>query len=104
MNYLRFFLLLAITATAAPKLYKMKGGKRVSFTAQEQAALDGMLASQIIGGPDTVAKGMRELIDSTEADEVMITTRVYDNADRMRSYDLLAEVLENDVEWSESAS
>ncbi|MGA3308072.1 MAG: LLM class flavin-dependent oxidoreductase [Xanthobacteraceae bacterium] len=43
-----------------------------------------------VGGIDSVMSRLLPLIDATRADEVMITTMVYDHAARRRSYELLA--------------
>ena len=45
----------------------------------------------IVGGIDTVTRRLRQLIEATRADELMITTMTYDHAARRRSYELLAE-------------
>jgi alkanesulfonate monooxygenase SsuD/methylene tetrahydromethanopterin reductase-like flavin-dependent oxidoreductase (luciferase family) len=60
------------------------------YTPIEQAFIDKRQAHQIIGSPDTVARGFRELLDQTQADELMLTTIVHDHADRLRSYELVA--------------
>ena len=44
-----------------------------------------------VGGIDTVTRRLLPLIEATRADELMITTMVYDHAARRRSYELLAE-------------
>ncbi|SHG00241.1 luciferase family oxidoreductase, group 1 [Jatrophihabitans endophyticus] len=44
---------------------------------------------QAIGSPQTVAASLRRLLADTEADELMITTQVYDLADRIRSLELV---------------
>jgi luciferase family oxidoreductase group 1 len=44
-----------------------------------------------VGGIEGVGRRLQALIDSTRADELMITTMVYDHAVRRRSYELLAE-------------
>jgi luciferase family oxidoreductase group 1 len=62
------------------------------YTPQERAFVDQRLADQIIGGPETVRRGIDELIAATEVDELMITTMTYDQADRWHSFDLVAQV------------
>jgi luciferase family oxidoreductase group 1 len=42
-------------------------------------------ANQAIGGVDTVAQQLRDLLKATAADELMITTQVQDEDDRIRS-------------------
>jgi luciferase family oxidoreductase group 1 len=48
-------------------------------------------ARLIVGGVETVINRLRPLIAATRADELMVTTMVYDHAARRRSYELLAE-------------
>jgi luciferase family oxidoreductase group 1 len=44
-----------------------------------------------VGTPTTVRERLAPLIAATKADELMITTMIYDHAARRRSYELLAE-------------
>ncbi len=46
---------------------------------------------QATGSPETVARQLGDLVARTGADELMLTTLVYDVADRVRSYELIAE-------------
>ena len=46
---------------------------------------------QATGSPATVARQLGELLARTGADELMLTTMVYDVADRVRSFELIAE-------------
>jgi alkanesulfonate monooxygenase SsuD/methylene tetrahydromethanopterin reductase-like flavin-dependent oxidoreductase (luciferase family) len=47
--------------------------------------------TQFVGSPKQVAGELEQLRDATGADELIITTITHDHADRMRSYELLAE-------------
>jgi luciferase family oxidoreductase group 1 len=47
--------------------------------------------TQFVGSPATVVAGLQVLADETAADELLITTITHDHADRVRSYQLLAE-------------
>src|SRR5215212_477175 len=49
---------------------------------------------QVVGNPRTVRARLEELAEHTAADEVMVTTNIYDHAERLRSYERLAEVLD----------
>ncbi len=55
------------------------------WTAQERELADSVLEAQAIGAPDTVRRRLRELIDATDADELMATTPVLDQAAREAS-------------------
>jgi luciferase family oxidoreductase group 1 len=46
---------------------------------------------RLIGSPEAVRDRMERLVEATAADEVMVHTMVHDHADRVRSYELLAE-------------
>ncbi|MEW2354473.1 LLM class flavin-dependent oxidoreductase [Spirillospora sp. NPDC029432] len=60
------------------------------YTQVEREIVQSRLAGQVMGGPETVRKQMDALLEETAADEVMVVTSVYEHADRLRSYDLLA--------------
>ncbi|MEV0373976.1 LLM class flavin-dependent oxidoreductase [Streptomyces sp. NPDC050636] len=59
------------------------------FTAKERQALAGFRAQQAVGTPQTVVHRLRQLAGETGADELMLTTPVYDLRDRIRSYELI---------------
>jgi luciferase family oxidoreductase group 1 len=48
-------------------------------------------ARVFVGAPKTIRERMAPLIAATQADEVMITTMIYDHAARRHSYELIAE-------------
>jgi luciferase family oxidoreductase group 1 len=62
------------------------------YTPAERRLADAYRTMQVVGDPSTVRARIEELAGHTAADEVMITTNVYDHAERLRSYELLAEV------------
>ena len=62
------------------------------YTHLERAFILDRLATQIIGAPGTVRRGLTELLKATAADELMLTTMVFDPADRLRSFELIADL------------
>jgi alkanesulfonate monooxygenase SsuD/methylene tetrahydromethanopterin reductase-like flavin-dependent oxidoreductase (luciferase family) len=44
-----------------------------------------------VGTPEVVRQGIETLVEETGADEVMVTSTIYDAAERLRSFQLLAE-------------
>ena len=58
---------------------------------QERAAIGDFLAAAVIGGPETVRAGLESLAQSTQADEFMLVSDVYDPALRLRSLEIAAE-------------
>jgi luciferase family oxidoreductase group 1 len=64
------------------------------FSAREEQSISGLSGSAAIGSPETVRAKLDELAARTQADELMITTMVHGHADRIRSYELIAELYE----------
>lgn len=58
----------------------------------ERAILDQVLPCSAIGSHEAVSKQLSEFIERTEADEVMITSAIFDHAKRLRSYEITSEV------------
>jgi luciferase family oxidoreductase group 1 len=63
------------------------------WTEQEKAQAMQMLACSIVGGPDTVRKGIDQLLARTGADELMIVSDAFDPAMRLRSFEIIADVV-----------
>lgn len=63
------------------------------YDAQEWAALEAIREMQIVGSPDTIRRKLGELIQKTQADELMVTTMMHTHEDRLRSFALVAEAL-----------
>jgi luciferase family oxidoreductase group 1 len=63
------------------------------WSPHERAQAMGMLQRSIVGGPEAIRRGIDRLIEETGADELMIVSDVYDHAQRLRSYELIAETM-----------
>ncbi len=50
-------------------------------------------ACSVAGSPETVRKGLEAFIAQTDADEVMVSSHIYDHAARLRSFEIVAEVM-----------
>src|SRR5687767_2253721 len=46
----------------------------------------------MIGAPSTVEAGLRQFVETTSADELMVVSHIYDHRARLRSYELLTQV------------
>ncbi|MCU1427869.1 MAG: luciferase family oxidoreductase, group 1 [Actinomycetia bacterium] len=64
------------------------------FTPSEREVVHAWTGSHIVGSPETVRDQLDELAATTGADELMITTMVHSHAARVRSYELIADVME----------
>jgi len=57
----------------------------------ERLAVAERMALMVVGGPDRVAAGLSEIVRVTEADELIVVSDAYDRADRLRSYEIIAQ-------------
>jgi luciferase family oxidoreductase group 1 len=57
-----------------------------------RAILADSQACAIVGGPDTVRRGLDDFIRQTGADELMVTANIFDHAKRKRSFEIVAQV------------
>jgi len=62
------------------------------YTDVDRAFLADRFSSSVIGSPETVRKDLEQLLADTGANELMVTTMVHGHADRVRSYELLADL------------
>jgi len=67
-------------------------GYRETVGPAEKALLDSVLSCATIGSPGTVREGLKAFIDRTGADELMITSQMFDHASRLRSYEIASQV------------
>lgn len=58
----------------------------------ERALLGEVMACSFAGSRATVQRGLEELIARTGADELMITSQIYEEAARLRSYEIVAAI------------
>jgi luciferase family oxidoreductase group 1 len=58
---------------------------------EDRALVADRIETQFVGSPKRVADQLEQLREATGADEVLVTTITHDHADRVRSYELLAD-------------
>ena len=56
----------------------------------ERAILEQTLSCSAIGSPETVRRGLQAFVAHTGADELMITSQIFDHTARLRSYEITA--------------
>lgn len=61
--------------------------------AQERALLDQVLTCTAIGSRDTVMRSIKLFIENTGADELMITSQIFDHPARLLSYGITMDIL-----------
>ena len=63
------------------------------WTPTEKAQASAMLSCSVVGSPETVRRGIGRLAEATGADELIVAAAIHDHEARLRSYEILAEVV-----------
>ena len=63
------------------------------WTPAEKHQASRMLKYSIVGSSETVRRDLESFVAQTRADELMVVSSLYDHAARIRSYEIVAEVL-----------
>ncbi|WP_172199752.1 LLM class flavin-dependent oxidoreductase [Saccharibacillus qingshengii] len=58
----------------------------------ELSAVRKRMESSIVGDRETVERRLHELMARTQADELIVTSGIYDHAERLHSYEMLADI------------
>jgi luciferase family oxidoreductase group 1 len=67
------------------------------WTRAEQLAVAQRTRCSAVGSPETVRRRIGELLEETEADEIIATAQIYDHAARLRSFETAANVFQQIV-------
>ncbi|HXP03346.1 MAG TPA: LLM class flavin-dependent oxidoreductase [Stellaceae bacterium] len=63
-----------------------------SLDPYKRAVVEDAFGAAIVGGPETVRRGLDDLIARTGADELMVTANIFDHAKRKRSFEIVAQL------------
>lgn len=64
----------------------------IYWSAAEKERVSGMLSCSFVGSENTVRSGLEKFVQSTQADELMIVSAIYDHLSRLRSYEILSNI------------
>jgi len=64
--------------------------RSLEWTPEERQMVAAKFGAAIFGGPEYVAARLNALLEETQADELIVVTNTYNFEDRLRSYELLA--------------
>ena len=62
------------------------------WNALEKSVLEERIGASIIGSPSTVREKLNAFLKETQADELIINAQIYDHQERLRSYEIIAEL------------
>lgn len=60
----------------------------------EKSLLHQRIGSSIIGDRDTVREKLQKFLEDTQANEVIVNAQIYDHHARLRSYEIVSEIME----------
>ena len=66
--------------------------RNLEWSAAEREIVAGKLGAAIFGGPERVGERLNAFLEETQADELIVVTNTYNFEDRLRSYELLADL------------
>lgn len=78
--------------------------KTIEWTADEREMVAAKFGAAIVGGTERVAGRLSRFLDETQADELVVVANTYDFEDRLRSYELLANLTKHAEEMTQSAA
>ncbi|MBC3541381.1 LLM class flavin-dependent oxidoreductase [Rufibacter sediminis] len=67
------------------------------WDASERYAVQQMLRYSFIGGPKTVQDELQAFLDETGVDEIMVGSNIFEQADRVHSYEIISEFFQKSV-------
>ena len=86
--YQRFLGIIRNNRTALPPPVK---DMDTVWSAGERLAVAERMALMVVGGPARVAAHLQQIVDATQADELIIASDAFTREDRLRSYELIAQ-------------
>jgi luciferase family oxidoreductase group 1 len=63
-----------------------------SLDPYRRAVVEDALGAAVVGGPETVRRGLEDFAARSGADELMVTANIYDHEKRKRSFAIVAEI------------
>ena len=63
------------------------------WTRGEQLAVAERMALLVAGGPQRVREGLQQIVEATQADELILVSETWDRRARLRSFEILAQVV-----------
>lgn len=62
------------------------------WSAHEKASVGQSLSCSVVGSPETIRKGLQQIVDKTGANELIFAGQIFDHQARLRSFEIAAQV------------
>ncbi|MBV8070999.1 MAG: LLM class flavin-dependent oxidoreductase [Acidobacteriaceae bacterium] len=66
----------------------------IHSSAEERLLIQSRLSAAIVGSPETIQSKLAGFLEDTRADEIMISSDIFDHAARLRSYEVVSQVMQ----------
>lgn len=66
--------------------------EKIDWTPEEEALVAVKLRAAIVGGPESVLEQLEVFLQKTKVQELILATNTYEHQDRLRSYEIVAEL------------
>lgn len=66
------------------------------WTEAEKQGVYRSVAGSVVGSPTKIREHLDPYVESTQVDEIMFTSYIYDHEDRLRSYEIISEFINQD--------
>jgi luciferase family oxidoreductase group 1 len=90
------FLRMAQARPTGERLPTIEEANAYPYTDEERAHVEHILGAHVFGSPATVRKRIEELVELTQADEVMVSAMFAETDERVRSFERIADVFARD--------
>jgi luciferase family oxidoreductase group 1 len=67
-------------------------GFEATLDPYRRAVVEDALGSAVVGGAETVRRGLDDIVARTGADELMVTANIFDHEKRKRSFEIVAQI------------
>lgn len=94
----------ALRSGAPTQLPPPRAGYAETLPLETRAMLQNIFSCSAVGSPATVRRDVNAFIERTGADELIVTSQIYDQEARLRSYELLMEAVRESAPANERLS
>jgi luciferase family oxidoreductase group 1 len=66
---------------------------KIQWSPMEKSHIDRKLQYSAVGSPETVKRKLQQILDTTDADELILTAQIHDHPARLHSFELAAQIM-----------
>ena len=103
-EYLSSSLLQQFLGMVRGKRGKMQPPRNIEelWTEQEKIGVNKSLRARVVGSPETVKAKLEEFVSTTQVNELMINSPIFNHQERLKSYEIVARFLKNNRKYKKT--